>query len=82
MVRYNPFQFRGQKKAPKPLKTLRRAQDCSRAAPEDYWSGAGAPSERPDAHEIVEVYDSNHLAAFDDQKRLDLVADQLERLRD
>ena len=60
----NPFQFRGQKKAPKPLKTLRRAQDCSRPDPSVRLRRL---SERPDAHEIVKIHDSNHLATLDDQ---------------
>ena len=54
----------GTESTPKPLKTRRRAQDCSRPAPS---VRRRRPSERPDAHEIVKIHDSNHLAALDDQ---------------
>src|SRR6185437_5028707 len=43
--------------------------------------GAARLLERPDPHEIMKVHDSNHLAALDDEERLNLVADLLKRLR-
>src|SRR5208282_4441800 len=47
--------------------------------------GFGAPrgrSERADAHQIVEMHDTDHLAALHHQKRRDLVADRFQRLGD
>ena len=76
----NGFQL--QKKKPKPLKTLARVQNRSRRTNGNSRTSGARPSERPDAHEIVKVHDSNHLATLDDQERLDFVADQLERLCD
>src|SRR3984885_12670036 len=68
-------------KKPKPLKTLARVQKSITAREREFWGTAQRPSERSNAHEIVKIHDSNHLAALDDQKRLDLVADLLERFR-